>query len=288
MIETDSPYITPVPYRGKRNEPAYVKYVAEKIAEIRNITFDEVISMTSRTAKNLFRLAIMIFALNSFSLFAQEIPDEEFYDDDEVYYEYDGFASKGLGFGFTVASFTVVDSFKPEGDEVTYEGQLGLGGFVGYSLFDWLHLEMSYIYAENTDIQEEFANVPEPNTYRFVEASALWMPNPHQRVNFYGITGVSFLRETFWQPEGASGTIETNSALGINGGLGFNINIKFESLGVLTVSGEWKVNFIPELKTYNNDPRGGDKQGSVDFSTFYSIPRLKVTYYPKWLDFKAK
>ena len=54
MIETDSPYLTPIPYRGKRNEPYMVKYVAEKIANIKNISANDVANQTSKTARNFF------------------------------------------------------------------------------------------------------------------------------------------------------------------------------------------------------------------------------------------
>ena len=54
LIETDAPYLTPQPFRGQRNEPAYVYYVAEKIANLRGITPAEVGKITSRNAKILF------------------------------------------------------------------------------------------------------------------------------------------------------------------------------------------------------------------------------------------
>ncbi len=56
MIETDAPYLTPDPHRGKRNEPLYVEFVARKIAEIKNISFDKVADITTKTAKTFFRI----------------------------------------------------------------------------------------------------------------------------------------------------------------------------------------------------------------------------------------
>jgi TatD DNase family protein len=55
LIETDAPYLTPHPFRGKRNEPSYVKYVAEEIANLKNINIDEVIEKTTKNAKRLFK-----------------------------------------------------------------------------------------------------------------------------------------------------------------------------------------------------------------------------------------
>jgi len=56
LVETDSPYMSPVPYRGKRNEPIYVKQVAEAISEIKNIPLREVAEKTTANAKSLFGL----------------------------------------------------------------------------------------------------------------------------------------------------------------------------------------------------------------------------------------
>ncbi len=54
LLETDAPFMTPSPFRGKRNEPAYVKYVAEKVAEIHKLPVDEVAKITSYNAFRLF------------------------------------------------------------------------------------------------------------------------------------------------------------------------------------------------------------------------------------------
>lgn len=56
VLETDGPYLSPHPHRGKRNQPAFINYVAEKIAEIKNISKKEVADITSANAKKLFRL----------------------------------------------------------------------------------------------------------------------------------------------------------------------------------------------------------------------------------------
>ncbi|MBX7149809.1 TatD family hydrolase [bacterium] len=54
LIETDSPYLAPVPFRGKTNEPAYVKYVAQKVAEIKGLSFDEIARETTQNAHRFF------------------------------------------------------------------------------------------------------------------------------------------------------------------------------------------------------------------------------------------
>jgi TatD DNase family protein len=56
LIETDSPYLAPVPYRGKRNMPAYVKLVCQKLAELRGMKVAEAEKITTRNAEKLFRL----------------------------------------------------------------------------------------------------------------------------------------------------------------------------------------------------------------------------------------
>ncbi|MDQ6888877.1 MAG: TatD family hydrolase [Bacteroidota bacterium] len=54
VLETDAPYLTPVPFRGKRNESSYIKYIAQKLAEIKNITVDEVAEQTTKNAEAIF------------------------------------------------------------------------------------------------------------------------------------------------------------------------------------------------------------------------------------------
>jgi len=56
MVETDCPYVAPVPFRGQKNLPLYVKYIAERIAEIKGISFSKVAQVTAQNAQALFKL----------------------------------------------------------------------------------------------------------------------------------------------------------------------------------------------------------------------------------------
>ena len=56
LVETDAPFITPEPFRGKRNEPSYVKYTAQKVAEIKKVSFEKVAEVTTENALQIFKL----------------------------------------------------------------------------------------------------------------------------------------------------------------------------------------------------------------------------------------
>jgi TatD DNase family protein len=56
LLETDSPFLSPVPFRGKRNEPAYLNYIAEKIAQVKGISVERLANITTENSDNLFHL----------------------------------------------------------------------------------------------------------------------------------------------------------------------------------------------------------------------------------------
>jgi TatD DNase family protein len=56
LIETDSPYLAPIPMRGKKNEPSYIKYTAKKLAELKFLTFEKIQSITTKNFNQLFKL----------------------------------------------------------------------------------------------------------------------------------------------------------------------------------------------------------------------------------------
>jgi len=56
LVETDSPFLTPIPHRGKKNQPAYTRFVAEKVAELKGLTLEEVANFTRANTERLFAL----------------------------------------------------------------------------------------------------------------------------------------------------------------------------------------------------------------------------------------
>jgi TatD DNase family protein len=56
LVETDAPFLAPVPFRGKRNEPSYVRYTAQKVAEIKKVSFEKVAEVTTENALRVFKL----------------------------------------------------------------------------------------------------------------------------------------------------------------------------------------------------------------------------------------
>ena len=57
LVETDAPFLTPEPFRGKRNEPSYVRYTVQKVAEIKKVSFDKVAEVTTENALRVYRLS---------------------------------------------------------------------------------------------------------------------------------------------------------------------------------------------------------------------------------------
>ena len=56
MLETDAPYLTPVPYRGKTNQPKYIPLIAQEIANLREISIEEVAVQTTKNAEKVFKI----------------------------------------------------------------------------------------------------------------------------------------------------------------------------------------------------------------------------------------
>ncbi|MFC2130639.1 TatD family hydrolase [Bacteroidota bacterium] len=278
MLETDSPFMTPVPLRGKRNEPANVKYIAQKIAELKSISFEEVIDMTSKTAKKLFNLSIFLLAfLLAFSMTsAQSILDdiaEVESPEEELIHPY----KKFIGFGPVFGTNTVVETYFLEIGEkdVSYDGLFAIGGAITYGVFDYLVVEAAYNYSKNTKIVEEQDGLIDPSIYQNFEISTHWIINPYSRVNFFGTLGATAFFNSF--------NNVPNNQIGWNAGLGFYVNIPSD-YGLFNIVAEWKINFETERKTQLYWDYSKKTQEEKDTKSFYSIPRVTILYYPPFFD----
>lgn len=278
MFETDSPYMTPVPYRGKRNEPSYINLIAKKIAEIKNIELNEVIKMTNNNAKKLFGILNMILIIALFPILAFSQNEEQYYNEDAYQDTYNKF----LGFGPVIGTNTIVESFIPNPNTVSYEGLLAIGGTVHYGPMDYLIISASYVYSQNRKKQEKFPDL-QPDTYRHIELTANFIANPHGKINVYGFVGPSILLNTYGVPGGG---LEERNSLGINTGLGFYFNLPISNAGLIVLSAEWKLDFMLGSQHYDYDFRINnplEQQGKpVDVATFFSIPRINLLFYPEF------
>lgn len=284
MIETDSPYMTPVPNRGKRNQPSFVRLVAEKIAEIKEITFDEVIKMTTKNAIELFKIPIVFFLFIASSLFATA-QDEDFFDEDyfeeetEEKVEWVNPYKKMFGIGPVIGTNTIIQTFVDDGQDISYEGIFALGGAFAYEMFDFLNLQAAYLYSKNTKIAEDFPDIPNAeNIHQMYELTALFIPNPGNKINFFGGAGPTILINEYFQ--GIDNTIKSTE-MGLNASVGFTFNQKIGKAGILNFNAEWRLNFIFGETELLNDPRS-DKLGSVNVKTFFSIPRITLMFYPNF------
>jgi TatD DNase family protein len=299
MLETDSPYMTPVPNRGKRNEPLFVKLVAEKLAEIKSLTFDEVVKMTSDNAKKLFKLTLLVFFLIvagfAQNLNAQSVNKPKPVQDDNTIAEeeeeeediYSPF-HKHLGIGFILGTNTIVESYTPNPKDQSYEGLVAYGGTVHYSAFNFLIVTGSYVYSKNNKLLEKDPNAI-PNVHQQIELTSNFIINPHSRINFFGMIGLSYLMNAYAKPDtiGATAFLTSDNRLGINSGLGFYINIPIKSAGTFTIVAEWKLNFSMGKTSLPYDPRKSIKDPlfsqHVELSSFFSIPRLSIVWFPEFL-----
>ncbi len=286
MLETDSPYMTPVPFRGKRNEPSHIGLIAEKIAEYKSISFDEVITMTTKNAKKLFKLTIIIlfFYLGFLTAYSQDNSVDEDYEGmftEETVNPY----HKTLGACLNIGTNYIIQTYYlKEGEkDVTFEGILFLGGALSYSPIDFLIIQGGYFYSKNTKIAEDSKFLLGPNIYNVVELNFQFLINPSNRISFFGSIGPTLLLNTYDQ----GGKRERSSQqFGINGGLGFYINIPISGAGLFNIAAEWRLNFdlsrAESAYLISIDPKNPENNvyEIVNTNSFYSMPRIGIIWYP--------
>lgn len=297
MLETDSPYMTPAPNRGKRNSPTAVKKVAEKIANIKKISIDEVITMTTNNAKKLFNLsALLIFFILSANLYSQNNTYYDYDDDDEEYIldqkELSDPYRRVLGIGAFVGTNTFVEQFDTGIRNVSADGLFTYGASLNYRFMPAFILQASYMYAKNTknveSLPDSAKNALDPNIHKTAELSVLAMLLPKNMVNFYGIIGVTYMmNKRSSNPTGFNKFYVTDDAYGINTGVGAFVNIDLKTAGTLSVTAEWKLHFKLGKTSLDFDPRINPNLPEYNTPTnvgiFSSVIRGGIIYYMPFL-----
>jgi len=274
MLETDSPFMTPDPFRGKRNEPANVKYIAQKIAEIKSISIDEVIAMTSKTAKQLFNLSIILLTfILAFSVTESQSILKDIKRDSSTQEEMVHPYPKFIGFGPVIGTNTVVETWYIGANEKddSYDGLLAYGGALTYGVFDYLVVKLSYCYSKNIKIAEQWDYTIDPSVYQFYELSTHWIINPYSRINFFGTLGITSFNNSY--------NNIPNNQIGWNSGLGMFINIPTD-FGLFNVMAEWHINFETQKQKKYSDEIDKENNIFTDTKSYYSIPRVTLLYYP--------
>ncbi len=292
MIETDAPYISPVPHRGKRNEPSFVSFTAEKIAVLRSISLDEVRFMTTTTARKFFGI-LSVILLCTLSLVHLRAADDE---DDDLVNPY----KKKVGIGLILTTNTIVegqtDSGSTKTNSFSYPGVSSYGAMLSYELSDRFMLEGSYIYTNNKTVLRDINVNPfgqqHSNIHQTVELVGRYLWNPYSRVVFYLSAGPTLIMNHYDGGDGVRDDSLTQgrtdvvyghstTIIGLAGGLGLFANIKTK-YGFIVPGGEWRVDFF-----LSNEDRllyRGASSAPIksNISTMFSLPRFTLQFYPKF------
>lgn len=281
MLETDGPYMTPVPFRGKTNRPKLIKLIAGKIAYIKNIHIEEVINMTKINAKKFFGvlsvlLLVLVSSLNH--SFAQEEVDErgEPIEQEEVEHR---FVKPFIGIGFTPGLNTIVEAYKKDNgtEEVSYDGIFSPGAKIAITPLQWLQVDISYFYTKNKKIAEENPGL-RPTEHHIFGLGTSFIFNPYQRINF----GLSLGWNHIFLLNGLeSAPAEVNNDNAIYAGLGLSGNFDILDAGLLNAGLrlDFAFNTSKKMGTLKLDP------ALREYSTMYSIFKFELMFYPKMFDF---
>ena len=280
MIETDAPYMAPVPHRGKRNEPAFVRLVAEKIADLRGLSLETVLATTSGTAQRFFNITAILFAFFLASMllapmlaFGQLTDDE---DDDKPVPFVNPFP-KTIGFGGTVGALTLVDL--ANNTTFSYPGTAIIGGGnIRYYFNDGIALDAGYYAGENFAPTRVIPGAPPPQMYpdRFqtIDLAFHFTANAGNIVNFCFGFGGSY---TMLTPNAGPNAVSDNQ-FGFNGKLvSLCLNLP-TPLGIFYPGFEWHINgvfFLNRQKTYT-----GPMDIRTQYGFVYSVPRFNLYWFP--------
>jgi len=288
MIETDAPYLTPVPYRGRRNEPAYVRHVAEKVAELRGKSLEETMTMTTDNARRFFRLAgLATLLLIAFTFLgvapasAQTTTDAPVASTDSLHVPPRPQYDKWVGVGGLLASTSIISGALTDANSV-----IGVGFWLTATPLqslgvDWLQLDLTYTHSINRDVYDSLYQAvtgepsAPPNDHFQTGVNFRFIANPKSVINFYVSLGATYFRNEFGLDKWVLSRPNPNvigyqeTSWGVSGAVGFSLNIK-TPYGLVSPTAEWYVGRI--VGTRDLPHRSGE--------FFLSQPRIGILLYP--------
>ncbi|MCL2039089.1 MAG: TatD family hydrolase [Bacteroidetes bacterium] len=286
MLETDSPYMTPHPNRGKRNVPQNVIKVAEKISSIKNISLEEVIKMTTENAKRLFRIPILVLSL---FLLSNNLYSQDYYDDEYEVMEVPDPYYRKLGFGPLLGTNTFVDRYPSGNRSFSYEGLFSAGGYINYRFLENFIFQAAYSYSENTKaidrLPDSLKHTLDRSFHNAVEFSIIGMVIPKNMVNFYASLGTTYFMNQISANRGAPlyKHYYDDKKWGLNTGIGIFVNFSLGNMGTLVVNAEWKLGFRLDEIQLNYDPREMSNSPNINIPTTHttmsSVPRGGIIWY---------
>lgn len=270
LLETDSPYMTPVPYRGKRNEPAYVRLVAQRLAEVRSTTVDAIVMHTTRAARELFRLVVVLL-IGLVAVARAQRPTEAA---EEFVHPF----PRSIGIGGIVGLNTLVETQTRIESNITrpisYEGLPAFGAEAVWEFADRWMFDVAYLYSINRKVLDYPYFQEHPDYYQFLEAGVRYLVNPYSRVVFYGFLGAS----SMWVSR--NGGPYSAPRLSIAPGVGLFGNVE-TPIGIISPGLEWRLSFL--TGTEDRFVREGNGEWyKYRISTFVSIPRITLLVFPRF------
>ncbi|MCX7880030.1 MAG: TatD family hydrolase [Ignavibacteria bacterium] len=282
FLETDAPYMSPQPFRGKRNEPSYLKHIAEKISEVKSLSLNQVTEMTTKNAIKFFKILVLLLLF-----FAPQITLAEFFQDkkfedepeEEYFVPYPKFLGIGGSFGFN--TIVILQSWSEGGIEknrnAAQEGKFFYSGHICFSPIDFNinRFEFTYTYFKK-ELDTNYKDLAD--IYRTFSLSSLFLINPSMRVNFFGGLGLTYITKTtdLGHPYRAS-----RKSFGANFSVGFIFNLPISTVGLFTFTGEWQLIFD---FTHDRNVWEFNLKRYVDAYYYYSLPRLNITWYPEFFN----
>jgi TatD DNase family protein len=278
MIETDAPYMSPVPHRGKRNEPAFVGLVAEKVAEIRSMTLTDVLAQTTQNAMRFFQLSLMAFVLIGTMLasaphqaFAQTTPEEE-----EEYTDPPNPYKKIIGVGGLLGLNSLTE-FTSKGTQQNDGIAVGPGASIMVHIADRWAINASYVYGLNRtptaiDPRTNKPRQDNPDEHQAFDLSLQYVVNPWNIVNFHFAAGASYLTTRF-------NLEETRGYFGFHANIiGISLNLK-TPIGIFYPGFEYRANIVLGL---NQDKSFGPNDTRTLTGFIFSVPRATLYFFPNF------